>query len=75
MTGLKSSNIEAFGWILSSKLSFKRCDATGFSWFGGWMRYKFLKVLSDVFVSFGVHDFVDKKLIGDFILVLFGNMW
>jgi len=40
------------------------------AWPGG----GFLEVLGYQFVSFGVHDLMDQKLVRDFVLVLLGNM-
>ncbi len=61
-----SINVKTFDMVLSSEKS-----ATGFFSFILWARWGFIKVLCDEFVSFGVHNFMQKKLVGNFELILF----
>ena len=64
---LSSINVETLDLVLSSDNSVTaRFYCPGFRTGRG-----FLKVLSDEFVSFGVHDFVDEQLVGDFELIFF----
>ncbi len=40
-----------------------------------WTEGSSMEAFNDEFISFGVHDFINKKLISDFVLILLRNVW